>query len=64
MPELIAPLPHLRICRQEVIHHPLRAEIRPLVEQGGVDLGRREVSEARVQLLEDRRALPLPERPR
>jgi hypothetical protein len=38
MPELIAPLPHLGVLGQEPIHCPLRAEIRALVEQGGVNL--------------------------
>src|SRR2546426_5245471 len=65
MPELIAPLPHLGVRGQEAIHRALGAEIRALVEQGGVDLPRREVDEARrVQLLEHRRALRSPERPR
>src|SRR5258705_432430 len=39
MPELIPPLAHLGTPRQEPVHRALRAEIRALVEQGGVDLG-------------------------
>src|SRR5256886_17144054 len=65
MPELIASLPHLGVRGQEAIHRALGTEIRALVEQGGVDLPRREIHEAwRVQLLEDRFALRSPERPR
>src|SRR3989442_14742889 len=64
MPELIAPLPHLGVRGQEAIHRALGTEIRALVEQGGVDLPRREIHEAwRVQLLEYRCALRSPERP-
>src|SRR6266566_6049322 len=65
MPELIAPLPHLGVRGQEAIHRPLGTEIRALVEQGGVDLAWGQVHEARrVQLLEHRPTLRLPERPR
>ena len=41
MPELIAPLPHLRVRGQEAIHRALGAEVVPFVEQRGVDLGGR-----------------------
>jgi hypothetical protein len=46
MPELIPPLAHLGTPRQEPVHRALRAEIRALVEQGGVDLGGGQVHEA------------------
>src|SRR5207245_5638156 len=59
-----APLPHLGVLGQEAIHRALGTEIRALVEQGGVDLPRREIHDAwRVQLLEYRCALRSPERP-
>jgi hypothetical protein len=65
MPELSAPLPHLGVRGQEAIHRPLGTEIRALVEQGGVDLARRQVHETRrVQLLEHGRAFCVAEGPR
>jgi hypothetical protein len=57
MPELIAPLAHLRVLGQEPVHRALRAEIRALVEQGGVDLGGRQVHEARLVQLGEHGAL-------
>ena len=48
MAELVAPLAHLVVRRQDAVHRALRAEVLPLVEQRGVDLRGREVDEARL----------------
>src|SRR5206468_10487062 len=65
MPELRAPLPHLGVRGQDAIHRPLGTQILAFVEQGGVDLARRQVHEARrMQLLEHRRSFRPAEGPR
>ena len=59
MPQLVPPLPHLALRGQEAIHRALGTEVVPFVEQGGVDLGRGQVHEARlVQHVQDRGLLP------
>jgi len=56
--ELIAPLAHLALGREDAVHRAQRAEVALLVEQAGVDLGRSQVDEARlVQDLDHHRAL-------
>src|SRR5580658_1846993 len=48
VPELIAPLAHLLIRRENPVHRALRAEVTTLVEQRRVDLDGRQVHEARL----------------
>jgi hypothetical protein len=45
MPELIPPLAHFLMSRQQTIHRPLGAEVPALVEQRGVHFGRCQVHE-------------------
>jgi hypothetical protein len=58
MPELVPTLPDLVRSAENPVHRPDRAEVAPLVEQGGVDLGRGLVDEAlAMECGEDRLAL-------
>src|SRR5260370_27759998 len=57
MPELITALSNFSVLGQEAIHRTLRAEIRALVEQGGVDLGGGQVHEAGLVQPREHRAL-------
>src|SRR5437867_10344753 len=45
--ELIAPLADLLVLGEDAVHRALRAEVVPLVEKRGIDLGRRAINEAR-----------------
>jgi hypothetical protein len=61
--ELVAPFPGFAALGEQAIHGPLRAEVTPLVEEGGVDLGHRGIPEAlTVELGENRRSFGLGER--
>jgi hypothetical protein len=63
MPELIPPLPHLLVGREEAIHRALGAEVPPLVEQRRIDFRGSQVHKARlVQHAEDRDAFRVAER--
>ena len=46
--ELVTPLAHFLIRREDPVHRALRAEVTALVEQRRVDLGGRQVHEARL----------------
>jgi hypothetical protein len=48
MPQLIPAFARLVVRGEEAIHRALRAAITALIEQRGVDLGRREIHEARL----------------
>jgi len=47
VPELVAPLTHLMIRRQNAVHRALRAEVALLIEQRRVDLGGHKVHRVR-----------------
>jgi hypothetical protein len=63
MPSLVPTLAHFLMGSEHAIHRALRAEVLALVEQGRVDLGRREIHESRfVQHGENGSALRVAER--
>lgn len=63
MPQLISPLAHLLMGRERTMHRVLGTEVPAFLEQGRVDLGRREIHEPRlVQHGENGHALRVAER--